>query len=224
MFSLATFDFLDTLSHNNNRQWFEEHKGEYEARVRQPALDFIEDMAAHLTKFAPNFRAAPKKVGGSLMRVYRDTRFSHNKTPYKTNIGIQFRHALGKDIHAPGFYLHIASDECFIGAGCWHPQADALAKIRCRIAEHPAEWFAARDDRSFNTQFKLAGSTLIRPPKGYLADHVAITDLKRKDFIALSSLTKEDIISNDLIKIATTRFRAATPMMKFLCASLNAPF
>ena len=91
-------------------------------------------MEPALKKFAPSFRAEPRKVGGSLMRVFRDTRFSRDKTPYKTNIGIQFRHALGKDVHAPGFYVHIATDECFFGAGCWHPEADALGKIRDTIA------------------------------------------------------------------------------------------
>ncbi len=147
MFTKATFQFLDELAANNNRAWFEENKPRYEALVREPALDFIEAMDPVLTKFAPNFRAEPRKMGGSLMRVFRDTRFSRDKTPYKTNIGIQFRHALGKDIHAPGFYVHIATDECFFAVGCWHPESDALGKIRDLIAEKPEQWFAARDDK-----------------------------------------------------------------------------
>ncbi len=224
MFTPATFDFLDSLSRNNNRLWFDEHKAEYEALVREPALDFIEEMEPYLAKFAPNFRAIPKKVGGSLMRVYRDTRFSHNKSPYKTNIGIQFRHALGKDIHAPGFYLHIAPEECFIGAGCWHPEPDALAKIRQRIADYPELWFSARDDQQFTAQFSLVGDTLTRPPKGYAADHPAILDLKRKDFIGLAPLSREDVIGNDMVKLAHARFAATVPIMKFLCDAVEAPF
>ena len=102
MFTKSTFSFLDELAASNNRAWFEENKSRYESLVREPALAFIEAMEPALRKFAPNLRAEPRKVGGSLMRVFRDTRFSRDKTPYKTNIGIQFRHSLGKDVHAPG--------------------------------------------------------------------------------------------------------------------------
>ena len=157
MFSKATFSFLDELAANNDRTWFEANKPRYESLVRQPALELIEAMGPVLEKFAPEFRAEPRKVGGSLMRVFRDTRFSRDKSPYKTNIGIQFRHALGKDVHAPGFYLHVAGDECFFGAGCWHPEADALGRIRDLIAAKPERWFAVRDDRKFTAHWALAG-------------------------------------------------------------------
>jgi uncharacterized protein (TIGR02453 family) len=221
MFSPATFRFLDSLSRNNNRQWFEGNKSEYEERVRQPALEFIAAMAPHLAKIAPNFRAEPKKVGGSLMRIQRDTRFSHSKEPYKTNIGIQFRHALGKDVHAPGFYLHVAPEECFVGVGCWHPEPDVLAQIRRRIAEYPELWFAARDDRRFSKLFTLEGGSLTRPPRGYAADHAAIEDLKRKDFIGLSALERNEVIGDGLVKIAHARFAASLPLMKFLCDAMD---
>src|SRR3990167_4561282 len=123
MFDSACLDFLGELAANNDKIWFEANKPRYESLVREPALAFIAAMAPHLAQFAPQFRADPRKMGGSLMRVFRDTRFSRDKTPYKTNIGIQFRHTLGKDVHAPGFYVHVALDECFFGAGCWHPEA-----------------------------------------------------------------------------------------------------
>ncbi len=106
-FPKGTIPFLKMLVKNNSREWFHENKANYELVIREPALDFIKAMAPELEKISPHFRALPKKVGGSLMRVYRDTRFAKDKTPYKTNIGIQFRHELGKDVHAPGFYLHI---------------------------------------------------------------------------------------------------------------------
>ena len=166
MFSKATLGFLDELAANNERAWFEENKPRYEALVREPALEFIAAMAAPLAKLAPHFRAEPRKIGGSLMRVFRDTRFARDKSPYKTNIGIQLRHELGKDVHAPGFYLHIATDECFFGAGCWHPEADALGRIRDLIAAQPKRWFAARDDRKFAAHWALAGDGLTRPPRG----------------------------------------------------------
>ena len=98
MFSKATLGFLDELAANNERAWFEENKPRYEALVREPALELIAAMASSLAKFAPHFRAEPKKMGGSLMRVFRDTRFARDKTPYKINIGIQFRHELGKQL------------------------------------------------------------------------------------------------------------------------------
>ena len=142
-------------------------------------------MAPLLETFAPHFRADPRKSGGSLMRVFRDTRFSRDKTPYKTNIGIQFRHATGKDVHAPGLYVHIASDECFLGVGCWHPDGDSLARIRDWIAHKPERWFAVRDESGFVGEWTLSGESMTRPPRGYPADHEAIEDLKRKDFICL---------------------------------------
>src|SRR5512142_392925 len=221
MFSKATFHFLDELAANNNRAWFEENKPRYEALVREPALDFMEAMDLVLARFAPNLRAEPRKMGGSLMRVFRDTRFSRDKTPYKTNIGIQFRHALGKDIHAPGFYVHIATDECFFAAGCWHPEADALGKIRDLIAEKPEQWFAARDDKQFAAQWELWGDGLTRPPRGYAADHPAIADIKRKNFVGLASLSSAEATGTGLVKLAGKRFAAATPFMQFLCEALN---
>jgi uncharacterized protein (TIGR02453 family) len=217
MFSKATFNFLGELAANNNKAWFEANKPRYEELVREPALEFIAAMAIPLEKFAPHFRAEPRKMGGSLMRVFRDTRFARDKTPYKTNVGIQFRHELGKDVHAPGFYLHIATDECFLGAGCWHPEADMLGCIREHITENPKRWFAVRDDRKFALHWALAGDSLRRPPRGYAADHPAIDDLKRKDFIGLASLSAAEVTGSGLVKLAAERFAAATPLMKFLC-------
>ncbi|RTL54972.1 MAG: DUF2461 domain-containing protein, partial [Rhodocyclaceae bacterium] len=184
MFSNATFDFLADLAAHNDRAWFEANKDRYEALVRQPALDFIMDMEAPLAQFAPNFRVDARKMGGSLMRVYRDTRFSRDKTPYKTNVGIHFRHALGKNVHAPGYYLHISNAECFFAVGCWHPEADALGRIRDLIVAQPKKWFRARDDKKFAAQWQRGGDSLSRPPRGYPVHHPAIEDLKYKDFIA----------------------------------------
>lgn len=224
MFSKATFKFLDELAANNNRGWFEKNKPRYEALVREPALDFIEAMERPLKTFAPSFRAEPRKMGGSLMRVFRDTRFSRDKTPYKTNIGIQFRHALGKDVHAPGFYVHIATDECFFGTGCWHPEADALGKIRDLIADKPEKWFAVCSNKKFAAHWDLVGDSLTRPPRGYDVNHAAITDLKRKDFIALASLSRAEVTGTGLVKLASKRFAETAPFMKFLCEALGVPY
>ena len=116
MFRKATLAFLDELA-ANNRTWFEANKPRYEALAREPALEFIAAMAPALARSGPNFRAESHKMDGSVMRVFRNTRFSRGKIPYPTDIGIQFRHAQGKDMHAPGFCVHVATDECFFGAG-----------------------------------------------------------------------------------------------------------
>lgn len=224
MFSKSTFKFLNELAANNDRSWFEVNKPRYEALVREPALEFVDAMAPALAKFAPHFRAEPRKMGGSLMRVFRDTRFSRDKTPYKTNIGIQFRHELGKDVHAPGFYVHIANDGCFFGAGCWHPESGALGRIRDLIAAKPERWQALLKDRKFATRWALAGDSLTRPPRGYAADHPAIEDLKRKDFIGLANLDDNEVTSSGLIKLAAIRFATAAPFMKFLCEAQNVQY
>lgn len=224
MFTKATFHFLDELAANNNKAWFEANKPSYEALVREPALDFIEAMEPVLKTFAPNFLAEPKKVGGSLMRVFRDTRFSRDKAPYKTNIGIQFRHALGKDIHAPGFYVHIATDECFFGAGCWHPEPEVLGKLRDRIVQKPEKWFAARDEKRFVAQWELGGDVLIRPPRGYAADHPAIDDIKRKDFIAIAPLSISEVTGKGLVELTGKRFAETAPFMRFLCEALDVSY
>lgn len=216
-FSTATFKFLEQLANHNDKAWFEQHKDEYEDRVRGPALEYIRAMAPLLADFAPEFRADARKLGGSLMRVYRDTRFSRDKTPYKTNVGIQFRHQLGKDVHAPGFYLHVAPEECFLGVGSWHPEADLLGRIRDLIAAQPARWRAARDDRGFNQYWQLVGDVLSRPPRGYAADHPEIADLKRKDLIGLCGLTRKEVAGAQLVDLSAERFAAAAPFMRFLC-------
>ena len=167
---------------NNRRDWFNDHKQDYEDHVRTPALQFIEAMADELPKLSPNFSAVAKKQGGSLMRVYRDARFSKDKTPYKTNVGIRFLHEQGKDVHAPMYYLHIHPDECFLAAGIWRPESKVLKQIRECLDENPRAWIKATTAKKFNQYFSLTGDTLIRPPRGYQEDHELITDLKRKDF------------------------------------------
>ena len=101
MFSQLSFDFLNTLAANNDREWFKANQQQYEDQVRSPALQFIQAMQGPILGLSPRFVAVAKKVGGSLMRPQRDSRFSKNKTPYKTNVGIQFRHFQAKDVHAP---------------------------------------------------------------------------------------------------------------------------
>jgi len=223
-FTKQTFTFLSSLAENNTREWFEQHKQDYEDHVREHALDFISDMDDELHAISKHFRAVPKKVGGSLMRVYRDTRFSRDKTPYKTNIGIQFRHVVGKDVHAPGYYVHISPDECFVGVGLWHPEADVLFKIREGILKNGDAWVAARDNKAFNKHFSLAGDSLTNAPRGYAKDHPLLEDLKRKDFIALAVLGKTEVTSAKFRALVVERFTQAGPFMRFLCGAVELQF
>jgi len=219
-FSRQTFDFLVALDENNNREWFYTHQQEYEDVVRSPALAFISDMADEMPSISAHFRASPKKVGGSLMRIHRDIRFGKDKTPYKTNIGIQFRHEVGKDIHAPGYYVHIEPGGCFVGVGLWHPDADALFKIRDAIVKNSDAWLSARDDKNFSEHFTLEGDALASAPRGFSRDHPLVEDLKRKDFIALAVLRDSSVTSRNFRSQVIAHFRQAAPFMRFLCKAL----
>lgn len=220
-FTPQTLEFLRALAANNNRDWFNENKALYERHVRQPALAFIACMAPRLAQISPCFLAVAKKSGGSLMRVYRDTRFSRDKTPYKTNIGIQFRHEQGRDVHAPGYYVHIDPQSVFVGVGIWRPDSRALGRIRDRLLEAGPAWLAARDDAGFRDWFSLSGEALKRAPRGYPADHPLIEDLKRKDFIAISDLSHDQVLSPRLVDTVCERFAAADAYMRFLCQAVG---
>ncbi len=219
-----TLRFLAELTENNHRDWFNANKSRYEQCVRSPALDFITAMSPLLAQISPHFHAIPKKVGGSLMRVYRDTRFSKDKTPYKTNVGIQFRHEAGKDVHAPGYYLHIDNTGCFLGVGLWRPDADALAGIRQRIDAKQPEWKKATGSAAFRSKFALAGDSLKRPPRGYDAEHPWIEDLKRKDFIATTDIPATAISEPDFAKQVAQTYKKATLFMSFLCRAVEVDF
>lgn len=224
MFTRKTTKFLKELSSNNNREWFGSHKDEYEALVRDPALEYIEQMAVPLAKISPYFVASAKKSGGSLMRVYRDTRFSKDKTPYKTNIGIQFRHTRGKDVHAPGFYLHIENGSGFIGAGIWKPESSTLGAVRSMIDENQSEWDRLCKKLLKNKEFSFGGDSLVRPPKGFSAEHPLLQDLKRKDFIVIRDLKLKEIYQKDIVKHTYGLFKQAAPLVQFICEADDLDF
>jgi uncharacterized protein (TIGR02453 family) len=163
-FQPTLFEFLEQLADHNHRPWFQENKGRYEAEVLNPAMAFIRAFQPRLRRISAHFVASDRRVGGSLMRVYRDTRFVRDGAPFKTNVGIQFRHEQGRDVHAPGFYVHIAPGECFLAVGLWRPDPAALAQIRQGIVDAPDRWRRARDDRKFRERFALDGGSLRRPP------------------------------------------------------------
>ena len=223
-FSPALFKFLRDLRANNDRDWFQANKERYEDKLRHPAQQFISDFGPRLAKISPHFNADPRPVGGSLFRIYRDVRFSKDKSPYKTHTGIQFRHKAGKNAHAPGFYLHLEPGQVFVGAGIWHPDGASLKKIRDHLVADPAAWKRAVNGKRFREIFELSGDSLKRPPRGYDADHPLIEDLKRKDFIAVTRLKQGDVIRPDFIDHFTRLCRAGKPLMSYLCDAVGVPF
>lgn len=223
-FTPGFFRFLGELRRNNNRDWFLKNKHRYESEVREPMLNFIADFGPELRKISPHLVADPRPNGGSMMRVYRDTRFARDKSPYKTNAAAHFHHVSQKHIRAPGFYFHLAPEEVFVGAGMWHPEAAPLAKIRDAIVEAPSRWKKAIGDERFAAVYSLGGDSLKRPPNGYDPKHSLIADLKRKDFIAGAELSEEDACSPRFMSRFVDICAASAPLMKFLTTAIGLPW
>lgn len=223
-FTSATFKFLRDLKANNNRIWFNENKPRYEEVLRQPFLQLIADLQAPLAKISPHFVADPRGQGGSLFRIHRDTRFANDKTPYKTWSGARLFHERARQVDAPSFYLHIQQDDCFVGGGKWHPEPESVKRIREFIVNNPAAWKKATRSKSFAAHFTLGGDTLIRPPRGYDADHELIDDIKRKDFVAAERFADSIATSTELKPLLVDRFKRIAPLVDYLCASLDLEF
>ena len=223
-FTPKLFSFLRDLADNNERDWFKANQAAYEEYVREPALEFINDFAGPLRTISPHFVADSRTVGGSLFRIQRDTRFSKDKTPYKPNTGMQFRHSMAKDVHAPGFYVNLQPGENYMGVGIWRPETKVAYAVRARIDEDPAGWKRATRSKRFTDVFALGGDSLVRPPRGYDEDHPLIADLNRKDFIASTRLTQKAITSQTFLDDFTAMCKRATPFMRFLCEATGVPF
>jgi uncharacterized protein (TIGR02453 family) len=223
-FPKGTLKFLRDLHANNTRPWFAENKSRYEQYFLQPSLDLITALEKPLAKVAPCLTVEAKKMGGSLMRIYKDTRFSNDKTPYKTNIGIQFRHQSGKDVHAPGIYFHVANDECFVGAGIWKPEAEPLKKIREYIDTNQQSWKKASQNKRFRDAYDLFDDRLKGAPRGYDKEHPFLDDLRRRSFIGGAPLTAVQIQSPELVGLIVDRVQVAKPFMAALCEALELPY
>jgi uncharacterized protein (TIGR02453 family) len=209
------FQFLRQLKRHNNREWFAKNKQRYEEVVRDPALLFISSFGPHLHKLSPHFVADARPTRGSLFRIYRDTRFSPDKRPFKTHVGIHFSHASGKDAHAPVFYLHLEPDNCFAAAGVWHPDSSALTKIRTAIAAEPERW------AKVVLKLELEGESLRRPPRGFDPNHRFIEDIKRKDFVASVGLTEDQVCGPMLMRDFAAACRTMLPLAEFTIRALG---
>lgn len=236
-FTASTFTFLRQLARNNSREWFTANKTAYEDQVRGPALRLIADLADPLKDISAELTAVAKPVGGSLFRIHRDTRFSGDKRPYKTHVGMYFSHAaaaktarsdagnaaMGR-LDAPGLYLHIEPGACFAGGGIWHPQPQTTKLIRDYMVSNPASWKKATRDAKFLKQFHLAGEALVRPPRGYDPAHELIEDLRRKDFIASTALADDELLRPDLVRHLVARYRLMAPLLDWLCGAVDLDF
>ncbi len=221
----ALFKFLRDLKANNRRDWFLENKSRFIEDVQKPLLEFIEDFESPLHKISPHFAAVAKVQGGSLFRIYRDTRFSKNKNPYKENAGVHFCHYDGKDVHAPGFYLHLEPGGCFAGVGLWHPDNQACGMIRQAIVDQPQVWKKIVRNATFKKTFgSLQGDSLKRPPRGFDPDHPLIDDLKRKDFIVVKKFSQKKICSSEFMAQFYKTCQTAKPFAKFLTQAVELPW
>ncbi|KFN50897.1 DUF2461 domain-containing protein [Arenimonas composti] len=223
-FSEDTFRFLRALKSNNRRDWFEAHRADYLQHLRDPFLRLIGELQPGLAGISPHYRADPRGNGGSLFRIHRDTRFANDKTPYKTWGGARFFHERAKQVHAPSFYLHLEPGGCFIGAGLWHPEPETQRRIRAFLFDNPAGWTAATRSAAFRRRFALTGDSLVRPPRGYPADHPLIDDLKRKDFVATAPLADELVLGPRLRQAVISHFTGLAPLVDYLCAALDLEF
>jgi uncharacterized protein (TIGR02453 family) len=216
-----TFKFLKELAAHNDREWFNANKQRYLDDVRDPLLRLIADLGPKLQKISKNVVADARPVGGSLFRIYRDTRFAKDKSPYKTYAGMTFRHADGKHVPA-GYYLHIEPGRCFMAAGLWHGQPETLKDIRDAIVAHPGHWKRVASSRSFDLD--ESSDALKRPPRGYDPEHPFVADLKRKSFTASSDLSQKELFANDFPGRFATQCKQKAPLMEFLCNALGRPW
>ncbi len=215
-FSPALFAFLEDLAANNERDWFNANKSRYLEHARDPMLAFIADFAPRLGKISPHFVADPRPQGGSMHRIYRDLRFSKDKTPYKTAVSARFRHERGRHVSAPGFYLHIGLDGAFAGAGHWRPDPPALKRIRHFIVDNPAEWRRVRRLKALRSNVSWHGQSLARPPRGFDAGHEHVEDLKRRDFVVFRTFDRAAVTAPGFLSAWVAHCRSVAPLVRYL--------
>ena len=220
-FTPALFEFLAELELNNRREWFQANKARYRGDVQDPLIQFVADFESRLGDISPHMVADPRRSGGSVFRIYRDVRFSKDKSPYKTNAGIHFRHEVGREVHGPGLYLHLEPGNVFASAGLWKPNAATAWKIREAIVEEPHEWENIVSDDGFASVFSIEGESLKRTPRGIDAGHPHIEHLKLKSFMAITNLTEEQVCSPGFIDLYADTCRIAAPFTGFLTTAIG---
>ncbi len=214
-FTPELFEFLRQLKRNNKPEWFKKNRERYIEVARDPMLRFISDFGPRLRRISTRFTADPRPQGGSMFRIYRDIRFSKDKRPYKTVVSAQFRHERGKDVHAPGFYIHLGADEVFAGSGIWRPDSGALALIRQAIVDRPRKW------KGIAQKANLGGDSLKKPPRGFDPEHPLVEDLKRKDFVTFTAFDEKTACKPGFIDRYAETCRRSAPFVRFLTEALE---
>ena len=218
-FSPELFAFLRELKAHNEREWFNANKVRYERHVKEPALAFVEDLGFRLPAVSPHLVADTR----SMFRIHRDTRFAKDKSPYKTHVGIYFRHARSAEADTAGVYLHLEPGHAFLGAGIWHPGTPALKRIRDALVARPDDWRSAV--AAVEPVWTQAdGERLKRPPVGYRADHPLIEDLKRKGFAITSPLSQREVTARGFLDVCEARAASARPYLAFLSGALGVEY
>ena len=224
-FSDASFKFLRALAQSNDKTWFKEHKQHYEDHVRQPFLRLLTDLQPDLAQVSEHFRSDPKTVGGSLFRIYRDARFSNDKSPYKPWQGARLFHERRKQVAAPSFYVHLQPGQCFVGAGLWHPEPPTQRRVRQFIFDNPGSWKAAAHAPKFRKRYEFESSEVLsRPPRGFPAEFEMIEDLKHRNFVFSRHLEEADMTGPRLRQLLAADLVALGPFVDYLCAALDLEF
>ena len=217
-FSPDALSFLRALKRNNRREWFQPRKEKYEALIKAPMLEMVASLNEELARFAPAYVTPPEKA---VYRIYRDTRFSPDKTPYKTHIAAIFpRHTAVKREGAV-FYLHFTEKELLAFAGVYSPDRDELLAYRTLLQENHEEFETILSDKQLRKMVgRLQGEQLTRVPKGFPVDHPAEELLRHKQWYLESTLDTGVLTSSRVVPELARRFQAMAPMVEFL----NRPF
>ena len=213
-FTPAAFRFLADLALNNNKPWFEANRAAYEKAVKQPLAGLIADVAAELARRGLPLEGDPKR---SSFRIHRDTRFSGDKSPYKTQAGaVWFRQGSGKG-GAGVLYFHLAVEGCFAAAAFHRPEPDVLDSIRERIRVHPDRFLAMRAELAVAALALDGSDTLTRMPKGFedLKDSPVADALRLRSFLVRRDLTQEATAGPDLVGAIAGLGAAALPLLRF---------
>ncbi len=217
-FTKAGLGFLRDLDDHNDRDWFAANKDRYDHDVRDPALRLIADLAAPLRKVSKHFAVDARPTGGSLSRIHRDTRFSKDKSPYKTWLFIHFWHDSDSE-DAPAFFLHIQPGKSTVGGGVRQPSPAALGKIRDAMVASPAAW--RKVGSGVGAACPMSGEVLKRVPKGYDPDSPLADDLKRKDFGIGTPLPDKLLTGDGLLPVVEQAIGSAKPLVAFLCKAVG---
>jgi uncharacterized protein (TIGR02453 family) len=212
-FTSKTLAFLRALARNNDRNWFRARADEYELHVKRPMCAVIERLGEEFRRFAPELMADPKK---SLYRIWRDTRFSPDKRPLKTNVAAVFPHRLGNRHSSAGLYFEISPKWVFAGGGIYMPERADLVKIRARIADEPREFRRLASAAPLKKIGGVRGDQLTRIPRGYAADHPAAEYLRLKHFLGFTEWPPELATSPEFWPELLATFSAVMPLVRYL--------